>query len=74
MFYTILERDDFIIKNGSHSENVVLIVLEGSFAFSLGKTERVAERNSVVYFEKNVNFRRRVISPLSRKRAVQARP
>ena len=64
MIFSILNRDDFIIKNGSHTENVILAVLEGSFEFSVGGTHSYAEKNSVIYFEKNVPFSRRVITPL----------
>ena len=64
MIFSILFRDDFIITNGCHTENVILIVLEGSFDFSLGGTSYHAEKNSVIYFEKNAVFHRRVISPL----------
>ena len=64
MLFSILNRDNFIIENGSHTENVILIVLDGSFTFSIGETKFYADKNSVVYFEKNVKFIRRVISPL----------
>ena len=65
MLFTILKREDFIIKDGSHSENVILIVLEGSFVFSIGKREYYADKDCVIYFKKNLNFKRRVISPLT---------
>ncbi len=64
MIYSIMERDSFIISDGFHTENVLMAVLDGSFELFLNGKRYVAEKNSVIFFEKGKKFVRNILSPI----------
>lgn len=64
MIFSILKRNEFYIEKGCHSENVIIIVLEGSFSLHIDDKSYLADKNSVIYFEKDIYFERHVISPV----------
>ena len=59
-----MERDSFIISNGFHTENVLMVVLDGSFELVIDEKRFIADKNSVLFFEKGKNFTRKIISPV----------
>lgn len=59
-----MERESFIISAGYHRENVLMVVLEGSFELILNGNRFVAQENSVVYFRKGEYFKRQIIEPI----------
>ena len=64
MIYSIMDRESFIISDGCHTENVLMIVLEGSFVLELDGRSEIANENSVIYFEKDKTFKRSILKPL----------
>ena len=64
MIYSIMERDKFIISDGCHTENILMVVLDGAFELFLRGNRFVVSKNSIVYFEKDIFFERKVIFPL----------
>lgn len=62
--FGIIKRDRFIIEEGSHVENVIMLVLGGSFELTLDGSTAVIGEGAVVYFKKGARFKRRVLSPL----------
>lgn len=64
MLFGMLQRDTFVIEKGCHTEDVILIVLEGRFQFTVDDRKYDAEKNAVVCFEKNKMFERTVLSPM----------
>ena len=64
MIYSIMERDSFIISNGFHTENVLMVVLDGSFELVINEKRFIADKNSVLFFEKGKIFTRKIISPV----------
>lgn len=62
--FGVIKRDRFIIEKGCHAENVIMLVLEGSFELALGSGTTEIGAGAVVYFKKGMQFMRRVLSPL----------
>ena len=60
----LINRENFILENGAHNKNSLLIVLEGEFEFSFDGKINSARVNDIVFFPKNMRFSRRVIEPL----------
>ena len=60
----IIKRSEFKCKNGTHPNDSLLIVLEGSFQCSLEKSTYHARQNDVVVFHRDTPFERRVITPM----------
>lgn len=59
-----MKRNKFIIENGAHDTDVLIIVLSGSFSMQLNTGERVVEKNSCVFFRKGQTFKRKTIEPI----------
>lgn len=59
-----ISREKFIIENGHHKRNSVIIVLEGVFTCTAEGKTFVATDNDVCVFPKTVLFSRQVIKPL----------
>ena len=64
MLHGIIKRNKFVIEQGSHTENVLIIVLEGSFELTINQTTNIVSEKSVLYFEKDVPFKRHILKPL----------
>ena len=60
----IINRKNFILENGVHDKNSLLIVLKGAFEFSFDGKINIAHVNDIVFFPKNIRFSRHVIEPL----------
>lgn len=60
----IINRKEFLLENGVHNKNSLLIVLEGAFEFSFDSKINIARENDIVFFPMNTVFSRRVIEPL----------
>lgn len=60
----IIHRDSFQIENGSHNRDSVIIVLDGSFSYTIGSTCAVASRYDICVFCKETVFRRKVLEPI----------
>lgn len=60
----IINRKRFLLENGVHNKNSLLIVLEGVFEFSFDGKINIARVNDIVFFPMNMRFSRRVIEPL----------
>ena len=60
----IINRTNFILENGVHDKNSLLIVLKGAFEFSFDGKINIAHVNDIVFFPKNIRFSRHVIEPL----------
>ena len=60
----IIHRDCFIIKNGSHSRDAMIIVLEGRFYCELQQETYTAHPGDICIFPAEVPFRRKVLEPL----------
>lgn len=64
LFYEIIKREKFLLENGIHEKNSLLIVLEGAFEFSFDGKKQVARKNDIVFFPKNMRFTRRIIDAI----------
>lgn len=64
MLFGIIKRNKFVIEEGSHTENVLIIVLEGSFELTINQKKTIVHEKSVLYFEKGVSFKRHILQPL----------
>lgn len=60
----IINRKKFLLENGVHDKNSLLVVLEGVFEFSFDSKINIARVNDIVFFPMNMRFSRRVIEPL----------
>lgn len=60
----IIRRERFLIEDGSHKRDSVIIVLEGRFSFSIGSEQHMAEPYDICVFHRETVFRRRVLEPL----------
>lgn len=60
----LINRENFILENGVHNKNSLLIVLKGAFEFSFDCESYIARVNDIVFFPKNMRFSRRVIESL----------
>ena len=65
MDFNIIHRNRFIIERGSHTENVILIVLDGSFSINLNNTDYTVNKNDIVTLRKGEYFERFAIEPLT---------
>jgi len=61
----LIHRDVFLIENGFHPRNVVLIVLDGKFCCSINGEQFIASANDVCIFYKEMHFTRSVLQPLT---------
>ena len=64
LLFEIIHRDRFIIEDGSHSRDAMILVLEGKFSWSLDGTENLASPGDICVFPANVQFSRKVLQPL----------
>ena len=60
----IIHRNQFVIENGSHWRDAIIIVLEGTFECSISEKSFVAGPNDVCVFHQDVVFIRKVLKPL----------
>jgi len=60
----ILTRDFFLIENGHHNRDSVLILLGGSFICSVSGKEFVASENDICIFHAEDVFRRKILEPI----------
>ena len=60
----IIGRTRFVIENGSHVRDSILIVLDGRFQYSVDGENCIAGKNSICVFPKGVLFQRKVIEPI----------
>ena len=63
-FCEIIKRDKFLLENGIHKKNSLLIVLEGAFEFSFDGEKQIARENDIVFFPKNMRFTRHVMDAI----------
>ncbi len=57
-------RKEFIIENGCHDTNVILIPIEGSFSVKAENDDCVISKGEAFFFRKGIQFCRKVKSPL----------
>ena len=57
-------RKKFIIENGHHDTNVILIPLEGSFSVKTESKDCVISKGEAFFFRKGIQFCRKAYSPL----------
>lgn len=62
--YEIIKREKFLLENGIHKKNSLLIVLEGAFEFSFEGKKQIARKNDIVFFPQNMRFTRHVIDAI----------
>ena len=60
----LLERREFIIENGSHETDTLLIPVDGSFRFRCCGGEQTAARGNAVFFKSGEVFTRKIIRPI----------
>lgn len=60
----IIRRQQFIIEEGCHMRDSLIVVLEGQFQCAIGEKNYTAGENAVCVFPEGVPFRRKVLSPL----------
>jgi len=60
----IIRRNTFLIENGSHWRDAVIIILEGKFWCEMAGREMTLVPGDICVFPKNVTFRRKVTEPL----------
>lgn len=60
----IIRRQRFVIEEGCHMRDSLIIVLEGEFCCTIGGGDYTAVPNDICVFPKGVPFRRKVLSPL----------
>lgn len=60
----IIHRDKFIIENGFHSRDAIIIVLEGEFQCTLLGNTYHAKPGEIYVFHCNTPFQRRVLKPI----------
>ncbi len=64
MVYEKIQRTKFLVEYGVHPQNSLLIVLAGSFEFTVCGKTYCAKEKDIVYFKKNDVFCRHVTSTL----------
>ena len=52
MLFGMLQRDTFVIEKGCHTEDVILIVLEGRFQFTVDDRKYDAEKTRLFVLKK----------------------
>ena len=60
----IIYRDTFIIKNGCHSRDAMIIVLKGRFSCEIEGKNFTAHPGDICIFPAEVTFTRKVLEPL----------
>ena len=61
----MISRGQFIVENGVHPKDSILIVLNGEFYCSFGREEFFAKENDIVVFHRNAKFKRRIVRPIN---------
>jgi AraC-like DNA-binding protein len=64
LYLSVFLRERFVIESGAHDDNVLIIVLDGSFEVSFGDVTQVVCEGEICHFPRGVPFSRRVITPL----------
>lgn len=62
---SVLKRNKFIIENGCHDKNTLLIVTGGSFWIKMNGKEFTLRENAAFFFKRKEKFKRKIISPLT---------
>ena len=60
----VMLREEFIIENGYHDSNVILIPLEGSFTIKNEKKDCIVSKREAFFFRKEIPFCRKANSKL----------
>ena len=63
IFYA--ERDNFLIEDFVGEFDSLILLEKGSFSFSCQGVEGVVNQNEALYFEKDVLYKRRVLTPIT---------
>ena len=63
--YEIITRDKFLLENGSHAEDAMIIVLEGQFLCQTNGKQYTIRPNEIFFFKGGDRFQRKVLSPLN---------
>ena len=61
----IINRSKFLLERGSHPQDSIIIVLEGSFICETHNQKYVVGQNELFFFKKNEPFKRQIISPMT---------
>ncbi len=60
----IIHREEFMVKNGCHFTDSLIILLSGSFKCRISDTDFQANPYDIFVFNRNSTFRRNVIHPI----------
>ena len=60
----IISRNQFILENGSHPKDSIIIVIEGSFSCETNNNEYKVSKNDIFFFKSGDIFKRKILSPL----------
>lgn len=60
----IIHRDRFLIEDGYHNRDSIIVVLGGSYCCQIGGKEEVFRKNDICIFHKEDHFIRTIIEPL----------
>lgn len=64
MLFGIIQRKQFLIEDGCHAEPTMFVVLNGSFSLTMNNRNVSVKKNDVVYFAKEVPFKRDIFDTL----------
>lgn len=64
VYSNIIFRSRFLLENGVHPLDALMIVLSGEFTCRINKQTQSVRSGDIFIFKKNVKFERHVISPL----------
>lgn len=60
----IIQRNQFVIENGSHTRDAIIVVLEGRFECRIHGKQYTAGPGDICIFHADTVFQRRVLQPL----------